>query len=124
MRGERLKRRRAERGWTAAELARRAGVSRAYLSRLEAGKTVRPSAAILERLAGALGTTVADLREQDLPPAERGVSEALRAFAAEAGLSAEDVAMLAGIRLRGRQPATAEDWRFVFEAIRRSLPRD
>jgi transcriptional regulator with XRE-family HTH domain len=124
MRGERLKRRREEQGWTAAELARRAGVSKAYLSRLEAGKTVRPSAAILERLAAALGTTVADLREHDLPPAERSVPEALRDFAAEAGLSAEDVAMLAGIRLRGRQPATAEDWRFVFEAIRRSLPRD
>jgi transcriptional regulator with XRE-family HTH domain len=123
MLGERLKRRRAERGWTAAELARRAGVSKAYLSRLEAGKTVRPSAAVLEHLATALGTTVADLREQDLPTAERNVPEALRAYAAEAGLSAEDVAMLAGIRFRGQQPATAEDWRFVFEAIKRSVPR-
>jgi transcriptional regulator with XRE-family HTH domain len=123
MLGERLKRRRGERGWTAAELARRSGVSRAYLSRLEGGATVRPSAAILERLAEALGTTVADLLEHDLPREERRVPEALRAFAAEAELAAEDVAMLAGIRFRGKQPATAEDWRFVFEAIKRSVPR-
>ena len=123
MLGERLRRRRSEQGWTAAELARRSGLSKGYLSRLEAGKTVRPSSATLQRLAEALGTTVADLLERELPPAERAVPEALRAFAAEAGLSAEDVAMLAGIRFRGKQPATAEDWHFVFEAIKRSVPR-
>lgn len=62
---ERVRRYRAERGWTQAELARRAGVSRGTVSRIELalerplGRTARSLAAALgvevERLLGALG---------------------------------------------------------------------
>lgn len=46
---------RTAKGWSQAELARRAKVRRAMLSELEAGKRRRIDLAILERLSTALG---------------------------------------------------------------------
>ena len=65
---------RAEAGLSTVELARRAGVGRDTISRLERGKS-EPQAATLRKLAEALGTTVEDLyameeRLSPLAPAE------------------------------------------------------
>jgi transcriptional regulator with XRE-family HTH domain len=69
--GQRLRTLRAERGETLAETAERAGISPQYLSEVERGRK-EPSSEMIAALAGALGTTLADLTA--------GVTEELRAF--------------------------------------------
>jgi transcriptional regulator with XRE-family HTH domain len=59
--GANLKRARQAKGWTQAELAKRAQVRQGYLSELELGQKTNPSMALLERLARALGTSVSRL---------------------------------------------------------------
>ena len=54
--GPAIVRRRARKGWSQSELARRSGVLRQVLARIEAGST--PSVATLERLGGALDVAV------------------------------------------------------------------
>src|SRR5438874_10944123 len=63
----RLREVRQSRGMTQTDLARRASVTASYLSRLEGGR-VAPGIDMVERIAAALGTTVADLLpEGDAP---------------------------------------------------------
>ena len=69
--GRRLRTLRAERGETLAETAERAGISPQYLSEVERGRK-EPSSEMIAALAGALGTTLADLAA--------AVTEELRAF--------------------------------------------
>jgi HTH-type transcriptional regulator/antitoxin HipB len=52
--GHQIRRLRMERGLTQEELARRAGLSRIYIAKLEAGDRVSPSFPALERIARAL----------------------------------------------------------------------
>ena len=110
---------------SAAELARRATISKGYLSEIEnttgERSAPRPSAEVLYRLATALGTTVADLLEKEVQPAARSIPPDLQEFARAANLPDEDVRMLAQIRFRGEQPRTADDWRFLYESIKRSI---
>jgi transcriptional regulator with XRE-family HTH domain len=58
--GQTVRRRREERGLSQEELALAARVSSGYLSKLERG-LAQPSAAVLQRLAGALAVPLADL---------------------------------------------------------------
>jgi transcriptional regulator with XRE-family HTH domain len=58
--GRRLRELRAERGETLAETAECAGISPQYLSEVERGRK-EPSSEMIAALAGALGTTLADL---------------------------------------------------------------
>ena len=70
---ERLRALRAERGWPLDELARRSGVSRATLSRLENAE-VSPTASVLGRLCAAYGLTMSRLMlmvEDGFPPLVR-----------------------------------------------------
>jgi DNA-binding XRE family transcriptional regulator len=62
--GMKVKRLRAARGWTQAELAKRAKVARVSIARLETSpKSRRPALRTIERLAKALGVPVAELLE-------------------------------------------------------------
>jgi len=54
---------REAKGWSQAELARRAGIRRATLSAIEAEETSGVDFDVLERLAGALGVNAAVLVE-------------------------------------------------------------
>ena len=121
MLGERIKQRREEKGLTAADLARRASLSKGYLSEIESGRAPRPSAEILYQIAVALGTTVADLLGKEVRPALQAIPASLREFAELANLPQEDVQMLAQIRFRGEQPSTVDDWRYLYESIKRSI---
>ena len=56
----RIKAEREGRGWSLAELARRADVSKAMISKVERGES-SPTAALLGKLAGALGVTMSQL---------------------------------------------------------------
>lgn len=121
---DRIKLRRTQKGMSAAELARAAGISKGYLSEIEgadSNKVVRPSADVLYRVATALGTSVADLLEKDARPAPREISPSLRLFADKNHLPEEDVQMLADIRFRGDQPVDERDWAFLYDAIQRSI---
>jgi len=59
--GATIHRMREERGLTQLGLAKRARVSQAYLSQLEAGQKSNPAVAIVQRLARALGVPIQDL---------------------------------------------------------------
>jgi len=114
----RLRQRRLERGWSASELARRAGVNRSFVSRIESGEATRPSGQVLQRLAQALDTTVAELLGQPEGVVPEALPEGLRRLAERDNLAAEDVAMLAGVHYRGERPKSVAAWAFVLEAIR------
>jgi len=66
----RLRDERARRGWTLEQLAQRAGVSRAMLSKLERSQA-SPTAALLGRISGALGMTLSTLLAADDAPRSR-----------------------------------------------------
>ena len=56
-----LRQRRAAKGWTQRELARRVKVTPPYITQLELGLRTNPSLPVLRRLAKALGVPVAAL---------------------------------------------------------------
>ena len=124
--GQRIKKRREERGLSLSALADLAKVSRGYLSQIESGAVENPSAAVLFRLAKNLGTSVAHLLgEAPEPGAQEQEKEALDPtllqFARNENLSPEDIKMLSGIKRRGDRPLKEEDWRFMYEAIKRTI---
>lgn len=126
--GENIRDLRKKRRLSLEELARRAQISKSYLWQLEKGRSKRPSAEILYKVAMALGTTIADLLGleirftedvvENLPP---GLKELIRE---REDLRPEDVRMLANIHYRGRQPKTKEDWNFIYEAIIKSVGKE
>jgi transcriptional regulator with XRE-family HTH domain len=107
-------------------LATKAGVSKGYLHRLEAGATdARPSGKTLYALAEALGVTMSDLLGRRLLAPTRGeIPKALRLFAEEEDLPEADVLMLASIEFRGEAPKTKERWRYIYNAIETSRGLD
>jgi transcriptional regulator with XRE-family HTH domain len=107
---DRTRKRRREHGWSATELARRAGVSPGYLSKLERDPSTRPSGNVLGRLVGAEGGD---------PPPE--VPDTRARFAAQARLAEADVAPLVRIRVRGEQPTPPEAWGLLDEALKRAV---
>lgn len=125
--GVRIKRFRKERGLSATELARAAGVSKSYLSTLENGDGTqrRPSAKTLFALASAMGVAMSDLLGRPVtqqPDRER--PDSLLEFARARDLPEADINMLAGIRFRGQQPSTADRWSFIYDAIKNSAAMD
>jgi transcriptional regulator with XRE-family HTH domain len=58
-----LKALREERGWSMAELVKKADVTDAYIAQLETRKKKNPSLDVLKRLARALGVPVGELLE-------------------------------------------------------------
>ncbi len=120
--GERIRLRRTEINISLAELARRADLSKGYLHAIETGGTQSPSAEILFRIANELGTTIADLLGEEEPEQDDSEhSMELLQFAEQADLTEDDIEMLAGIRYRGKRPETVDDWRYIFESIKRTL---
>jgi transcriptional regulator with XRE-family HTH domain len=57
----RLRRLREAKGWTQVELAKKARVTQAFISQLEAGTKPTPSVVHILRIAKALGVTVEEL---------------------------------------------------------------
>jgi transcriptional regulator with XRE-family HTH domain len=123
---ERIKRFREDAGLSLSALAAKAGMSKGYLHRLEAGNTdTRPSGKTLYSLAEALGVTMSDLLGRRLlGPARAEIPPELRAFAVEEELPEADVLMLASIEFRGEAPRTKERWRYIYNAIETSRGLD
>jgi transcriptional regulator with XRE-family HTH domain len=83
---------RAQKGWSLAELARRAGLSTGAVHKVEkSGMT--PTIATLMKIAAALGTSVAHLVEEDSMPSALVVrgDERARLYTSKAGLGLENV---------------------------------
>jgi transcriptional regulator with XRE-family HTH domain len=122
---DQIRKRRVAQDLSLAELARRAKVSKGYLHQLEnSADGPRPSADILYRIAFALGTSVGELLEKQLPRGTEeltDISKELREFAVSEGLADDEVKMLARIEYRGQRPRTVDDWRFLYESIKRSV---
>jgi XRE family transcriptional regulator of biofilm formation len=122
---DQLRKYRRLRGLSMAELARRAQVSRGYISQLEKNvDTIRPSVDVLYRIAFALGTSIGELLEKKIMSTEdelTEIPEELRQFAVAEQLPDEDIKMLAQIKYRGHQPRTVKDWGYLYESIQRSI---
>jgi transcriptional regulator with XRE-family HTH domain len=122
--GTRIQTRMTEKGWKLSDLARATNVAKGYLSEILSGKATRPSAVSLDAIAQALGTSVPDLLGTPNYPGADTVKNALPSlleFAATEGLPEQDIKMLAGISFRNAQPKTANDWRYLWESIKRSV---
>ncbi len=125
---DQIRKRRLEKNLSLTELAHRARVSKGYLSQLESSPDgPRPSADILYRIAFALGTSVGELLEKKIVQTNdelTDIPEELRQFAFAEQLPEADVRMLAQIKYRGKRPSKVEDWKFLYESIKRSVPQD
>lgn len=122
---DQIRTRRQAQSLSLAELARRARISKGYLHQLEtSADETRPSADILYRIAFALGTSVGELLEKRIIPGDDelpDIPESLREFALASRLDDEDVKMLARIKYKGARPRSMDDWRFLYESIKRSV---
>jgi len=126
--GARIHDRRESRGLSIAELARKSGVAKSYLSQLERGEADNPSLEAVRKIAGGLGVRVSDLigEEEAGESRSRKLPPGLAAFRRSAGrrgkpLADEDVEMLLSLQYRGRRPETEEDFAFLYHAIKRTL---
>jgi transcriptional regulator with XRE-family HTH domain len=148
--GARLRRIREQQGLSRQALAVRAGLSRAYVYSLEQGNendegARRPSYDVVARLARSLGVEAAALIETRPAFAEFAAMTAMAAPSAglEAEMPAEgtippslaeaadrfdippnDVAELARLSYRGRQPRAALDWAHLWLALRKAVHWD
>lgn len=106
----RVREARSRRGWSLADVAGRTGLSRGYISALEHGRARRLGADALRRLEDVLGP----LADVDLPAA---IPPGLATLARDRRLPVSEVRTLASIRIGGRQPASQERWRFIYDAL-------
>jgi XRE family transcriptional regulator, master regulator for biofilm formation len=122
---DQIRKRRSEQGLSLTELARRSRISKGYLSQLENDPDgPRPSADILYRIAFVLGTSVGALLEKQLVSTEdelTDIPEGLRTFALSEQIPEEEIKMLARIIYQGHRPHTSDDWKFLYESIKRSV---
>lgn len=142
--GARITQFRELRGLSLGALAEQAGgMAKSYLAKLERGEVENPGLRTLSTIAHALDVTVADLLKP-AEPVRRSRGEALLAEQAELerliadlppGLDAflkqmeeegrpvpaPTVRALALAEFRGRRPERSEDWRFLYDALVRSV---
>jgi len=125
---EKLRTLREDRHHSVPELARASGVSIAYIRQIEGGVKKNPTAAVLTKLAGALGVPVMELlgiaskeesdAREEVPAA---LKDLLRRKGRQLDLRREDMRMLGHICFRGRRPESMEDWELIFLFLKRLL---
>lgn len=132
------------RGLSLGGLAERAGgMAKSYLAKLERGEVDNPGLRTLAAIAHALGVTVADLlnavgparspggaalldEEGELRHVMENLPEGLAEFLQECQREGQPVPLttaraLALVEFRGQRPRTVDDWRFLYNALRRSI---
>ncbi|MDZ4685294.1 MAG: helix-turn-helix transcriptional regulator [Planctomycetaceae bacterium] len=117
----RLRKIRDDKGLSLDEVAGKAGISKTYLWELErdTAGAKKPSADVLLRIAHVLSTTLAELLGLATVKAPQGPVEippSLAQFRDRMGdqLSAQDLQELAGMKFRGSQPQTADEWHQLY----------
>jgi len=106
------------------ELARRAGVSKAYLHQLENGTSDKPSAIKLYAIAQELGVTIAELigenAEED-KKREKAIPESLKEALKEYPEMKRYKDIYPNIKKRGKYPKKKEDWYALYTILKSSL---
>lgn len=120
----RIRQLRRERRMTLTALAEKAGISRGYMSEIENERATDPSAAVLRAIAQALDTTTAVLMDEDPTIVSSDIPDSLRLAQEKFNIPEGDLPTLAAIKFRNYQPISAEDWKFLYESIKRSMPKD
>lgn len=125
---DRISQLRKAKGNSITELAKVSGVSQPYLQQIEAGDRKNPSGKILQKLASALGTTVADLlgcpagiSQELLHQVPKSLRKMVKDKGKKLGLTPEDIEMLKAIHYRGKRPETPEDWELLFLFLRKLI---
>lgn len=129
--GKRIRERRTELGWTQDVLARKAGISKGFLSDVENGKRSVGAETLLD-IARALGRSLDFLmtgEETDVEPSEVQFPKALADFAASEGLSFRQALILLDMQqgiiahrsAREREDLGTVDWKKFYEAVKEFL---
>lgn len=143
--GAKIARFRDLRGMSMSALAEAADLAKSYLAKLEKGDVENPGLRTLSGIARALDVTVADLLApaESAPRAERksmladsaafsrilkelpeGLKEFVKAMdSAGKPVPPDMIRALALVQYRGKRPQSPDDWRFLYDAIRRSVSR-
>lgn len=126
--GDNIKKYRELKSLTLPALATAAGVSKAFLWEIESGKSKRPGAETLFRIAEALDVTIAHLMGKAGPAdgaawIEPEINDGLRAFINQRKrqgqpLEPEEVESLSFVQLKGGRPETKEQWAVVYGMLR------
>ncbi|MCX5758037.1 MAG: helix-turn-helix transcriptional regulator [Candidatus Hydrogenedentes bacterium] len=117
---------RNEKGLSSVQLAKMTGLSRGYLWQLENGGKANPSLDILQKLARALGVSVAEFgrREGALLKTERA-PKALQTFfeqrGKELGVLQSDVDAMKEFHFRRKQPTSPEDYELLFLFLKKLM---
>lgn len=122
--GQRLRNLRKKRGLSLDDLAAKAGVSRAYLWKLEKKPDSNPSLELIAKLAEGLGTTVGRLLPGIVDYAAEGdveVPSSLAECQAKYTLPLQDVQDLARINFRGGHPLKPDDWYQLYLTLNRAV---
>jgi transcriptional regulator with XRE-family HTH domain len=98
-------------------LAKRAHMSRNYISLIERGIATNVTATMIGNLASALNTTPAELWGEVVPN-EVIITLPLRQFAIEEGLRYDIIDRLARIPRPGQEPTTLDEWREIYKVVR------
>src|SRR6266542_1725486 len=126
--GERIKKRRTELNWTQEQLAKETGLSKGFLSDIEAGKRV-PGAESLLYLSTALGVSMDQLMKGKLTQSESGkvyIPATLSRFAQAANLSLGQTLLLRYLQsqiIAYRSRSKSEDlekvdWKRFYETVK------
>ena len=115
--GRQVARRRKEQRMRQEDLAKKADISRNYVSLIERGVARNVSTGVISRLAFALGTTTTQLME-GIGEDRSLIPPSLRQFGLQRDLSYEAVDRLSRISSRGQEPQTVEGWAKLYDAIK------
>jgi len=117
--GEWVRELRQRRGWSLMYLARRAGISKAYLLKLEKGEA-NPTEDVIKRLAAALevraGLLLGEVASIDVHDGE--LPAALREFVETDKPEPDLLAAMRLLDFHGHPPQTAREWRQIYRVIR------
>ncbi len=121
--GARIRERRMAQGLNQSQLARKAGIAKSYLSRLETTEGISPSVALVQQIATALNASLADLLgTAEVRPAKAGsIPPALARARVRYRFADDEVALLQAISYRGKRPATEDDYFFLLLAIKHAV---
>src|SRR6267143_3013327 len=125
--GENIRYVRQGKNLSLADLAKKSGVSKTYISDLENGLGGRPNVQYLYRIATALETTIDALIKLSLKPSQiktipdvckEPLPPGLEEFAKQERLEPQQIDMLAKLNFRGNRPKDPDAWKLIYDTIK------
>jgi len=126
MLGENIRYLRQGKNLSLADLTKKSGVSKTYISDLENGLGGRPNVQYLYKIATALETTIDALISLSLKPQRKAIPAAsreplppgLEEFAKQEHLEPQQIDMLARLNFRGNRPKDTDAWKLIYDTIK------